>query len=476
MLSKLSGIGLVSDLSGKNIAKSLIMELIRGGYFPNDSISMTKVALVEKVLDKYIYILNNASGLNNVSFLAIKKRVNFYTWVLEVAACEIEDVIEPSLEIRGMINYMTNKMLENTEVDPPNAISDDQKVIQMYIAVHRTLFNLDDPLITYNLIRFKYPSWTNHPPQLIEEITQNINKIQKELSSDLKDKKGKEFYKLCERYDAVFRIIKDALDQVTKKNKEEAVEIFDDWDKLKKIIKEKYKKRVSTLRSRLFRSALFSTLSIFLAGGLSLFIVEVPLAKLVYGDFRPLAVAVDLLIPTILMFLLVASITPAGKKNYKRLLEEVKKIVYKDTPEDIYNLELSKSKKVVKNLFFGFVYLLATVISFGGVFWIFKIAKVPWTSLYIDTANVAVVVFAALVIKQKAKEVTVRENVGFGGFLIEIFSIPLARLGQWLASTWKEYNFLSVFFTVAVDVPVMTVVEIIEDWRSFLKDKSAGIH
>jgi hypothetical protein len=370
---------------------------------------------------------------------------------------------------------MTNKMISKIEVNPPDAISTEQKVMQIYIAVHRTLFSLDVPVITYDLIKFRYPSWANHPSQVIKEFTENLFDIWRDLDKQLKSKVGTEFYKVCERYDAVYRILGDVLNKLNK-NEKDKLEVFENWDKLKEVIKERYDKRVSTLKSRLFRSAIFSTLSIFLAGGLSLFIFEVPLAKLFWGEFSLLAVAVDLMIPTVLMFILVSLIRPAGKKNFKRLLGEVKKLIYTDTPSDIYGVEFNKKKKVFKNLFFGIIYLFVTAISFGFVFWIFKIANVPWTSLYIDTANIAVVVFAALVIKQKSKEVTVNENVGFADFLVELFSIPLARLGQWLSAKWKEYNFLSVFFTVAVDLPVLSIVEIIEDWRSFLKDKKADIH
>ena len=41
------------------IAEHLVLELIRGGHFPNDSIPESKIAEVQKILDKYIFILKN---------------------------------------------------------------------------------------------------------------------------------------------------------------------------------------------------------------------------------------------------------------------------------------------------------------------------------------------------------------------------------------------------------------------------------
>ena len=100
----------------------------------------------------------------------------------------------------------------------------------------------------------------------------------------------------------------------------------------------------------------------------------------------------------------------------------------------------------------------------------------PWTSLYIDTVNVAVVVFAAMVIKQRSKEVTIEEEGTFIDFILDFFSIPLAKIGLWFSDKWKEYNIVSVFFTTLVDTPFSVFLEMIEDWRTFIKTKRSEIH
>jgi len=475
MLTSLSGISLVANISGKNMAEPLVVELVRGGYFPNDKISRDQTSRVERVLNKYIFILANSSVIKSLSPLGLKKKMGFYNWVLEIAACEVEEVLAPPLRINGVMNLMTSMMNRRITVVPEGSIEKQDKVVQTYVAVHRTLYNLDDPIIIYNLLKHRYPQWTTAPELVVREFTHDIFNIRRGLEEDLSHKLGSEFYKICEKYDAVYLILGDVLDKLSE-DSETLIEKFDDWDGLKKTIKEVYDERVKTLRTRLSRSAIYSTLSIFLAGGVSLFIFEVPLAKLFYGHFSPVAVLIDLMIPTILMFVLVSMIRPAGKKNFERLLEEIEKVVYRKRGLDAYEIKLDKKTKITRTFAFGLVYLFTTVASFGLVFWIFYVARVPWTSLYIDTANIAVVVFAALVIRQRSKEVTVEENVGLGDFMIDIFSIPLAKLGQWLASKWKEYNILSVFFTVVIDLPILTFVDIIDDWSSFLKDKKAGIH
>jgi len=109
-------------------------------------------------------------------------------------------------------------------------------------------------------------------------------------------------------------------------------------------------------------------------------------------------------------------------------------------------MKLNKKVKKVQNFIFGVIYLLGGVASLFFIYRIFKIARVPLTSLYIDTVNVAIVVFAAMVIRQKSKELTIKERTSIFEFILDFFSIPLAKMGSWLSSKWKEFNFISVFF------------------------------
>ena len=43
----------------EEIAEPLVLELIRGGHFPNDTIEESKIADVKNVIDKYLFILTS---------------------------------------------------------------------------------------------------------------------------------------------------------------------------------------------------------------------------------------------------------------------------------------------------------------------------------------------------------------------------------------------------------------------------------
>jgi hypothetical protein len=476
LISEISGFSLTSSLEPETTAEPLVLELIRGGHFPNDKIPRKKITEVKNTLEKYIFILkNNPLAKNNHLAPKIKQKINFFEWILDIAACEIEEILEPPVREQALIDFMVTSMQERIQITPAQAINEDEKNHQIYIAVLRALFRLDDATITHHLLKKRWPSWKNLPPSLYKEASQKIIQVKKELEKELSHPYSNKFYALCEKYDTLYLILGDVLDAFAKEPAQISQTISDQKN-LISYIQKAYQKRLSTLKSRLYRAAIYSTLSIFVAGSLSLFIFEVPLAKLFYGKFSPLAIVVDIMLPTILMFILVALVRPPKESNQDKVIKEIIKILYRFEEKDIYEIDLRKKRRIIFNLLIGVLYLIVNGLSLALVFLIFRLAQVPVTSLYIDTINVAMIVFAALVIRQRAKELTVEEGVTFWEFLIDILSIPIAKIGQWLADKWREYNVVSVFFIALIDMPFSTFIEFIESWRSFLKEKQAELH
>jgi len=474
MISEISGLQVVSNLKAEEMAEPLVLELIRSGYFPNDKIPRERITEVKIILQKYIYILENSPLSGSESSLKIKERINFYNWILSIAACEIEEILDPPLKENALMKFMANLIKKRIRIRPETSLGEEERKTQINIAVHRTLFRLDAPLISYYLLKHRYLEWRNISPDLLKEITKNILSIRKSIDRDLSHPLSGEFLNLCEKYDTVYLILGDILGSLS----EEPLSIPEKLSQpkiLEGAVRKAYGKRLSTLKSRLFRSAIYSTLSIFLASGFSLFVIEVPLAKWLYGQFSLLAVAVDILLPTLLMFFLVAMIKPPKASNLEKVIEEVNKIVLPQPREDIYEIQVGKKRSKIAGFIIGFLYILATFVSLGAVFWVFYIAKVPPTSVYIDTLNIAVIVSAALVIRQKSKEIVVEEGASILEFFLDILSVPLGKIGQWLANKWREYNIVSVFFITLVDMPFSALVEFTENWSSFLKKKKAEI-
>ncbi len=470
LISEISETIILPDVKAENIAKPITLEIIRTGYFENGKIPENKIDVIKKILDKYIYILKN-SPYARESALAIKTKVQFYNWILEIAACEIEETLDYPQRENYLIEFMTNTMYERIRLVPEDQFDEEDKYIQIYIAVHKSLYQLDNPVINYHVLNKRYPLYTENDKKFIEEFTKNIEKIWKDLEKDLNHPKRGEFLQICKKYDAAYLLIGDLIKKMEEKNGDTLEESFKNKKSVLNTVEEIYNKRLETLKGRLFRSAFYSTLSIFVAGAVSLFIFEYPVAKFFYGEFSPLAVIADIGIPTALMFFLVSIIRPPAEDNLERAKEEIEKIIYGNSNRQFYTIKLNKKIKKFQNFVFTSLYLLGGAASLYLIYLAFKVAGVPLTSLYIDVVNVAVVVFAATAVREKSKEITIKERTSILEFFLDFFSVPLAKIGSWLASKWKEFNFVSVFFSTLVDTPFSTFIEFLEGWRNFIKEK-----
>jgi len=323
-------------------------------------------------------------------------------------------------------------------------------------------------------LKYRYPEFFSSS-EYLPEFTSRIFDIWAEIEGYLTYKKSSEFYKVAEKYDAAYLLIGDSMNSMEKE-----VEIIEkkvsDAGIFIQAVENKYNERLATLKKRLSKLAIFSTLSIFVAGLASLLLFEIPIASWVRGYFSPWSIVADLAIPTALMFILVWMIKPPSGNNLESVKEEVLKIVYKVEELDIYEVKLKKKVKKVLNFIFALIYIAGGSVSLYGIYWVFKIANVPWTSLYVNTANVAMVVFSAIVIRQRSKELTIVEKENIIEFILDFFSIPLAKIGRWISIKWKEYNIVSVFFIALVDFPFSGFVATIENWRNFIKEKRSELN
>ena len=475
IIRKLKGRFLDLELNNtlpENLAESLVLEFIRGGYFPNDKIEESKISAVQKIIDKYVFILKNNPG-NKRS----KTGLRFYDQLLEIAACEIEETLAPSIKEMALIDYMFKEMQTRIKIHEgvyqEKLLKTEEKDIQIYIAVQTALFKLDNPIISYNLIKYKYPQWTNLSQEDLVKISQNISDMLSVIESDLNHPLSKKFYAICEKYDTPYLLLSDVL---ARENLEKFNEEINSPPLLEAHIRSAYLTRLTDLKAKIRRAALYSTLSIFITKILSLLILEVVLAKIFKGNLNTAYLAADILLPTLLMGALVVSIRPPSAKNLNLAIMETMKVVYYKENPDTYEIKKSKKRGLATRFILSLIYVLGASVSFGFIYWIFSYFKFPIFSIIINVIFIALILFASIAIRTRAKELTIEEeSEGFLGFLSDILFLPITSMGRWLSNKWKRYNAIVVFFNFLIDMPFSAFVEFLERWRYFIKEKKEDL-
>ncbi len=474
LFPKLTGVTLRQDIDTYRVAYSVTADLIRGGHLPNDEIPEEQVNIVETVLKKYLYILKHAK-FPSAELIPLKRQINFTYFIIELAAVDIEEILTNPVKERVLLETMTQTLTDRIRIQPEGSMTTDEKKTHVFIAASRTLFDLDDSFIVAQLLKFTYPEWHSPTPELLEKLSAEIPSIWSQSDKVLEHPVSRQLYAICERIDTVYMLIGDILDQY-KDTPHKAHAVFADKSKLTEALTEAYNKRYLSLKSRLFRLAIFSTLSVFLSNWVTFYIVEIPLAKIFYEGFNLFAAIVDFVVPTAVMFALVSIIRPPPDENIKQVLSTVYQFVYDDEKKKLYDVYLKRRRNSMFMLVVGILYLVMMFGVLGGVGYLFYIARLPITSVIFDTFTIALTFFAAVGIRNKSKELSVDDKTPVWEFLLDMLSVPIARIGSILAAKWKEYNIIAIVFTFLVETPMVVVFDFIENWSQYIKERRAELH
>ena len=460
--------------STESLAEPLVLELVRGGYFPNDKIETEKTRDIQKIIEKYIFIFKN---LPTLPVPADRQTGNFgveyYNQLLEIASCEIEETLAPSIKEMALIDYMFSHMQEKIKINEnlyaKKALEPEDKNIQIYIAVQQALFKLDEPIIRYNLLQYKYPYWNDPSEEELLKLAQNMYKILDVIGKDLEHPMGKKFYAICEKYDTPYLLLGDIL---AKESLGGLSRDLQDPALMEGQIRSAYLQRLSNLKKKIRRAAVYSTISIFITKILSLLILQIILAQLFRGHLGAASLAIDILIPTLLMAVLVTTIKPPSKKNLSIAVMETMKIAYGKEKTDAYEIKGQPKRGLITRSILSLMYLMGAIISFGAIYWGFASFGFPLSSIIINMIFIALILFAGNAIRERSRELSIEEeSTGVLLFVSDILLLPIMGLGRWMSNKWKRYNAIVVFFNVLIDMPFSAFIEFLERYRYFIKDK-----
>jgi hypothetical protein len=213
--------------------------------------------------------------------------------------------------------------------------------------------------------------------------------------------------KLRIKYDTPYLLIGDILsaNSATETSKD-----ISDPEILEVLIKDVYSKRLSTLKARISRAAVYSTISIFVTKVLTLVLLEVMIERAMGDKVNMILLAADILIPTILMFLMVATIKRPSKKNLNIVTMETMKITYKKEAPDTYDIKMGRKKGVTMKIVLSLMYVLSAFITFGAIYWILNYFNFPIQSIVIDIIFIALILFAGTAVAKRAQELTMEEE------------------------------------------------------------------
>ena len=142
----------------KELAESLLLELVRSRYLPNNSIPIRTIPEVSSILSFYF---NLESALKRES----GKKLRDGEMLLSLASCAIDDHLSPMQSEEVLVMAMFT-VVESLAESASSTIDETVRTHQLGIAVYRVLLRPDIMRLRYYLLKQTNPIWTVGAPDI----------------------------------------------------------------------------------------------------------------------------------------------------------------------------------------------------------------------------------------------------------------------------------------------------------------------
>jgi hypothetical protein len=480
--------GVVKDTKSEEVVEHLLDELIRGGYLPNNSIPETKIRDISIILEKYIrlrncLVLNMSSSLNlktdiNKAKDLLNERNHLVHWLLDLAACEIEENLAPNLIKQIIVNNLFDVLSKNIKL-PSNLPYEEDLEIQIYLSIGRTYLKLDRDMLSFILFKYYNSEWAelsekevlnSEDDQKIKTIADRIEKIDAMVEQQLNHPLTKQLDKIVRVYALYFSILSETIESSPTKVYSELQKSEKNFiANLKKVCNEKYKKAKSRLWKRAGRSIIY----IFFTKSIFVFAIELPAVKLFGEAVNWMALAINISFPAVLLFFIVLTSRLPGENNTNKIISGIKEISFvgQEKKQPIV-LRKPAKRNIISSVFFGLIYAASFCFSIYVIVKALALLNFNWVSAVIFLFFLAFVSFFSIVVTKGVKElIIVERKENLATFLVDLFYMPITMAGKWLSNSFSKINVFIFIFDFILEAPFKILIEVGEDWTRYIRER-----
>lgn len=466
------------------ISQPLLRELIRARYLKNETVPESKIIQVAGIIAKYQRLVGEVKVLQANSVFR-----QLTGWLLMVLAGEIELCLASDARREALVEVMYRFMHKNLQ--EKGQVGEEEKRLQLYIAVHRALLKSDDPLLRFRLFGFYHPewpalrlslpedgelkedTWTGEDLTLVKKTAEALSVLRERIEEELRRPAGFRLLYFLRKHTAPFLILRDIVEEAPLS----AGERFRDAARLEETVRRLCRKRYEETRARVRRMVVRAIIYIFLTKMLLGLILELPADLFVFRKVAPYPLLINALFPPFLMFLIASTIHVPGEENTRLILLKIRAILFGEPYHQAGDRSLTFSwqpaarGRFLKLAFYLF-YLLAFILTFGFIVLGLRFVQFNPVSIIIFLFFLCVVALFGYSIRRQALELS---TVGRGENLIsplfDFFFLPILQAGHWLSSEVARLNFLGFLFDFIIEAPLKSFIEVAEEWLNFVREK-----
>ena len=191
---------------------------------------------------------------------------------------------------------------------------------------------------------------------------------------------------------------------------------------------------------------------------------------MVNGHIGWLALSVNLLTPPLYMIALRLTLLMPSAENTRALHREITRILFEPVPTKPF-LGVRPKKKFSAG--YNIAYALAIIAVFGGFgYLLVQYARFEWIHLGIFFFFISTASFLGFRLSRAIREIEVGEEAQTSVTMLRDFLyMPFVAVGRRISETYAQFNIISRFLDMFVELPLKTILGFVRQWGSFLSAK-----
>ncbi len=443
--------------NAQTTAEPLVRELVWARYLGDNAVPQSDVKKVEDSINYFLSLRLRVLKQHKISETTVNE------WIYHLMSSDIEHIVNPNPEKESVNNFMYQILKDQITITDD---SEETKNAQVYLAVRRSFSRDDLAFLRYHLFKLYFGPLN---PETLDTVSEHFIEGYKEILSQLKHPRKERIYTYVKRRTATFFILEDILH----KRKSDIRRLVTDQIELEKAIFDACNRRYSGIQAKIRRAIVRSVLFILFTKVIFAFAVEGTYERLVYGEILWKSIIVNTSMPPLLMIVVSLFIRTPGQDNSKRIASYIGEVLFHDTP--VLGEELAITRKRAKQkpiaIIFTILWILAFVISFGGINYVLDLLSFNPISKLIFVFFLTIVSFLSYRISLTANLYTVGERTSIFTPFVDFLFMPVVRVGRHLTAGISQINILIFLLDFIIETPFKLVFAFAEQWFHFLHSK-----
>jgi len=353
-------------------------------------------------------------------------------------------------------------------------VSIQEKNIQLYISIHKSLVKSDDTIISFHLLNLYFDQWIQADDKLIKLFATKLPAIYNTIQNNLHHPYQRKILQAIKEPVVTFQILYGLILDKGRDVKDLLIEPAELESEAKILINQKYK----IIRRRIRKASVRAIIYIFITKALMAVALELPYELYIIKEVNYINLGINVVFPPLLMFLVTMTVRPPSKKNTEKILQNLSNLIYNRPEKSILcKLKTKYRKNTGFQIFYYFMYTILYVVVFGAFIYLLRRLEFNLFSGAIFLFFLTAVSFFAIKIRATAKEFLVlQKREGVVSFLINFFSLPIVASGRWMSTKFKKINVFAFVMDFIIEAPFKLFVSAFEDWLGFMKEKKEEVY